>query len=314
MGDLSGFQRCVFPYPNLPEVQKIPQIFPEQSNLSVHSSPFWFGHGSPRVPKSGQRSEADGTSKGYSDPAVPRRLVTESPVPGNLPTTYPDRLGPVPAVRVGSQFRRLPVQPVIRSGSTHSGPVDSSSREVILHQELEHLDSQTVDVFNRTAYSHRKTSLVRTSSYEAHSVALEASLARPQGFRKDHTSSSITPSRPRLVVGREQCTKVPTFAPSSAHSLAVYRRLKRRLGRTLRGLHCKRRLVSHRKSSPHQLFRAKGSPLALKSFEHLCRDQIVLVATDNTTVVSYINKQVGMKSALSVPSYGGFCPGAIPGE
>ena len=36
--------------------------------------------------------------------------------------------------------------------------------------------------------------------------------------------------------------------------------------------------------------------LALKKFEHLCRDKIVLVATDNTTVVSYINKQGGMKS------------------
>ena len=36
--------------------------------------------------------------------------------------------------------------------------------------------------------------------------------------------------------------------------------------------------------------------LALKSFEHLCRDQIVLVAADNTTVVSYINKEGGMKS------------------
>ena len=36
--------------------------------------------------------------------------------------------------------------------------------------------------------------------------------------------------------------------------------------------------------------------LALKSFEPLCLNQIVLVATDNTTVVAYINKQGGMKS------------------
>ena len=36
--------------------------------------------------------------------------------------------------------------------------------------------------------------------------------------------------------------------------------------------------------------------LALKSFEHLCRDQVVLIATDNTTVVAYINKQGGMRS------------------
>ena len=40
----------------------------------------------------------------------------------------------------------------------------------------------------------------------------------------------------------------------------------------------------------------KAVRLALKSFEHLCRDQIVLIATDNTTVVSYIKKQGGMRS------------------
>ena len=64
MGDLSGFQRCVFPYPNLPEVQKISQIFPEQSNLSVHSSPFWFGHGSPQVHKGDQEVKLMAQGKG----------------------------------------------------------------------------------------------------------------------------------------------------------------------------------------------------------------------------------------------------------
>ena len=40
----------------------------------------------------------------------------------------------------------------------------------------------------------------------------------------------------------------------------------------------------------------KAVLLALRQLEHLCKDQIVLVATDNTTVVSYINKQGGMRS------------------
>ena len=52
----------------------------------------------------------------------------------------------------------------------------------------------------------------------------------------------------------------PTFAPSSTRSSAVYRCLKQRLGRTLRGFHCKRRLVSHRKSPSHKLLRTEGSP------------------------------------------------------
>ena len=36
--------------------------------------------------------------------------------------------------------------------------------------------------------------------------------------------------------------------------------------------------------------------LALKEFQDLCSNNIVLVATDNTTVVAYINKEGGMKS------------------
>ena len=40
----------------------------------------------------------------------------------------------------------------------------------------------------------------------------------------------------------------------------------------------------------------KAVSLALKAFEPLCRGQVVLVATDNTTVVAYINKEGGMHS------------------
>ena len=36
--------------------------------------------------------------------------------------------------------------------------------------------------------------------------------------------------------------------------------------------------------------------LALKEFQDLCTDKMVLVVTDNTTVVSYINKEGGMRS------------------
>ena len=40
----------------------------------------------------------------------------------------------------------------------------------------------------------------------------------------------------------------------------------------------------------------KAVLLALKEFQEICTGKIVLVATDNTTVVSYINKEGGMRS------------------
>ena len=44
------------------------------------------------------------------------------------------------------------------------------------------------------------------------------------------------------------------------------------------------------------LLELKAVLLALKRFERLCYNQVVLVCTDNTTVVSYINKEGGMRS------------------
>ena len=44
--------------------------------------------------------------------------------------------------------------------------------------------------------------------------------------------------------------------------------------------------------------------LALKESQDLCSNKIVLVATDNSTVVSYINKEGGMRLGPLVPRYG----------
>ena len=207
MGNIAGLQRRVLPHSNQQEIEKVFKVLPEQTNFTIHSSPFWFGHSSPRVYKGGQRSKTDGSGQGYPDPLVPRRLVAESPVPGNLSTRYLDPLGPVPKVRLGSQYEeirvgspanfqfcRLPVRPCIRSGPSHPGPVDSSPRESKFHQEPEQLHSQTVHVSDRVVNSHGET----TSSYEADSMAFETSLACPGSSREGHSGPPFTPSTPRL--------------------------------------------------------------------------------------------------------------------
>ena len=109
--------------------------------------------------------------------------------------------------------------------------------------------------------------MVGSTPCEAHPVALEATLACTRGFGKGHSCSSVTSPPPRLVVGQRQCTTGPTFAPPSTCGSAVYRRLKRRLGRTLRGLHCKRRLVTPRKSPPHKFLGIKSSPSGPQEFQ-----------------------------------------------
>ena len=248
MGHVVGLQRCVIPLSHSPEVQKIPTVSHEQGQLPVHIPFLWFGNGPVGVYQSGQGGQADGSSKGYQDLPVPRRLFVENPMPGNLPTTYPDPLGTLPRVGLvskheeigtdsstGFQIRWLPVRPVDRSGLAHSGSVVYPEAKVKVHQGPELLHSQTVHVSDRSPHSDGETSLVRSPSHEAHPVALEVTLACSGGSGKGHSVTPFSSSSPRLVVEREQCTFGPAFASFATRSVNVYRRLKRRLGCSLRG-------------------------------------------------------------------------------
>ena len=268
MGYLAGLQRGIFPHSNKPTVKKVPQSFTEQSDLSVHSSSVWTCHCSSGVYQGDKGSETHGSSKGYSDPPVPRRLVVESPFPGNVPTAYPDPVGPLPKVGLGSkyeeirtgspaglQLHRLPVRPDKGSRVAHSGPVVGPPGKIKVHHVQGQLHGQTIYVPDRTSYCHGEASLAGPSSYEAHPVAFETPLACARSPREGHSGSPFTP--PSLV-------RRSAFTPSSTRSSAVYRRLKRRLGRTFGGLHCKRCLVNARKSPSHKFFRVKSSSPGLE--------------------------------------------------
>ena len=276
VGHFAGLQRRLLPHPHSPKIKKVSQVLPVPANFPVHSPTLRFGHGSTGVYQNSQGGEADGSGKGYQDPPVPRRLVAESPFPGNLPTAYPDPLGPMSRIRLGSeydqvrvgshtglQFRRLPVRPDLWSGITHSGPLASPSREVEVHKEPSQVYRPSVHVSNRSLDSHGEAGLLRSPSHETFAMAPQEELACPRSFGKGDPSPSISLPSLGLVVGRKQCSERATSAPSSARRSTIYRRLKRRLGRTLRRLHCKRRLVPSRRSPSYKFSRDESSPSGL---------------------------------------------------
>ena len=92
-----------------------------------------------------------------------------------------------------------------------------------------------------------------------HSVAPKKTLAGTRGPRESHSSTSLSATSPRLVVRQGKCVKGPTLTSIMSRPSTVYRRIKRRLGRSLRGLYGKRSLVRSRKSTSYQLFGTKGS-------------------------------------------------------
>ena len=67
-----------------------------------------------------------------------------------------------------------------------------------------------------------------------------------------------------MVAGGKQCAPRPASTPNKACSANFYRRIKRRVGRSLKRAHCKRLLVSSRKQATHKLPRTQGSLSSLK--------------------------------------------------
>ena len=84
------------------------------------------------------------------------------------------------------------------------------------------------------------------------------------------------------------------------HALQIFtRRIKRRVGSSLK--HTARGNWSLPESKLHiNHLELKAVFLDLKEFQNLCPNNIVLVATDNTTVVVYINKEGGDEVGPSV--------------
>ena len=70
-------------------------------------------------------------------------------------------------------------------------------RKVTVPQEPDFLLSPSVHISDRSPHGNGEAGVVRSSSHEAHPVVLEETLACSG---KDHSSSPVSPSSPRLVV------------------------------------------------------------------------------------------------------------------
>ena len=131
--------------------------------------------------------------------------------------------------------------------------------ETTVFKDPGQLHGKAVHVLDRTLDSHRETGQVRSSPHASHSVAPKKTLAGARGPRESHSATFLSATSPRLVVRRGKCIKGPTLASIKSRPSTVYRRIKRRLGRSLRGLYGKRRLVRSRKPTSYQLLGTQGS-------------------------------------------------------
>ena len=78
VGHIPGLERCIFSHFHKSRLQEVSQVSPKWANVSVHCSTFSPSDGSVGVLEGCKGSETYGPGKGYKDPPVPRRLVSQS--------------------------------------------------------------------------------------------------------------------------------------------------------------------------------------------------------------------------------------------
>ena len=161
--------------------------------------------------------------------------------------------------QTGFQLRRLPVRPERGQGQTYRRTLADLDRQDQIHTVRSGLPGLTIHVPHRSTHSNRKASPLRATTHETHTVALEKQLEGPRITGRGDPGLQVPPPPPKVVAGGKQCASKSTITPSKTCSADFYRRIKRRVGRSLRRAHCKGNLVPSREQTAHKPLRAKSS-------------------------------------------------------
>ena len=190
--------------------------------------------------------------------------------------TYTSFSGNVPGPRLDGELRevgtgtkanfqlcRLPVRPRVRSGPTHTGPVAKPTRKDTGTTCPPDVFGKGVHVLDRTINSHRKTGSSRQITNEADSMASQKSMENTRILRKGDSSTQDFTSPFTMVAAGKQCPHRTTITPHATCSASLYRRIKRRVGRSLKRVHCQRKLVPTGKQATHKLSGAQSGSSSL---------------------------------------------------
>ena len=200
-------------------------------------------------------------------------------------------------IRIGAKANlrvyRLPVRPQGRSGPTDTRPVAEPTSQSSRNTFTTGLSGPAVHVLNRFTSGHREASSPRPTTHETYTVASQKQLEDSRITRKGDPNSQVPALSFTMVATGRQRSYRPTITPNETCSADA--------SKEGWGAHLNQHIAKGSWSLPESklhinYLELKPVFLALKEFQDLCANKIVLVATDNTTVVSYINKEGGMRS------------------
>ena len=100
--------------------------------------------------------------------------------------------------------------------------------------------------------SHRKAGSPRPTSYETHTVASQKQLEGTRVTRKGDYNTKVLAPTFTMVAARGHWPYRLTITPSKTCSTNLFRHMKRRVGPSLKRVHCKRHLVPSGKQVAYQ--------------------------------------------------------------
>ena len=132
-------------------------------------------------------------------------------------------------------------------------------------------------------------------AYDTFSVASQDSLEISDASGHTNPLESEDDMTQGMVVKPQKCATRRVSPPKGTQKTDRYRCLKCRMGHKLRS-HSTGGAWSRVEKLLHINLLEKKAVLALQFFKMTCRNNHILIASDNTSVVSYINKQGGTRS------------------
>ena len=202
------------------------------------------------------------------------------------------RAGP----QTGLQLRRLPVRPERGQGQTNRRTLADLDRQHQIHTVRSGLPSPTIHVPHRSTHSNRKAGPLRATTHETHTVELVKQLKGPESLEKVIPVPKSLHPHLRWWLEESNVLLGQPLHPLK-HALQIFTDASKEGWGAHLDEHTARGIWSLPESKLHiNHLELKAVFLALKEFRTLYYNKTVLIATDNTTVVAYINKEGEMKS------------------
>ena len=305
MGIVDRSVRRLPTHPHPPNLKEIPKVLLQGAGVPVHLPPVRSGHSPPGLYNDCKGSETNGPLKRTQNSPIPGRLADQVPVSGGSPSEHTGSGRPNPVLGVDNKsgkirtetysgvfVRGLRIPPRFSPCKTHSQEMAQTSG----FDPTTQVKTCLMSLIGLLASTEKMVpeGRLHTSPFQFH---------LKEHWRYPQSLDNLLPWT-EAIAAHLDWWQNPSNVMTGAdlhpkdHSIQLFTDASNEGWGAHLDQNSTKGLWSDREKRLHiNVLELKAVSLALRDFKDKCQNQTVLVATDNSTVVAYINKQGGTHSA-----------------